>query len=74
MYSVTSVLVLNLQHSQPTCDIILEKGRLIVNERRKKVKTPIWTLFMVSMEEKKMFRYGELIEVPALIILFLRVA
>lgn len=29
---------------------------------------------MVNLEEKKMFGYGELIEVPALIILFLRVA
>lgn len=45
-----------------------------VNERRKRVKTLIWTLFMVNLEEKKMFGYGELIEVPALIILFLRVA
>ena len=29
---------------------------------------------MVSVKEKKMFRYGELIEVSALIILFLWVA
>lgn len=47
---------------------------LSVNERRKRVKTLLCVLFRVSLEEKKMFRYGKLIEVPGLIILFLWVA
>lgn len=42
-----------------------------VNKRRKKVKTSNFTLLRVSLEEKKMFKYGEMIEVPGLIILFL---
>lgn len=38
------------------------------------MKTLICTLLRVSLEEKQMFRYGELIEVPDPIILFLMVA
>lgn len=44
------------------------EGLLSVNERRERVKTLICTLFRISLEEKKMFGYGEMTDVSGLII------
>lgn len=44
------------------------EGLFSANERRQRVKPLICTFFRISLEENKMFRNGEMTEVPGLII------